>query len=92
MPLYLEYWNIVLINCKKYRLYLESYNKALTSRDAEKYASAEPEVTSMEELKNSVAFTRNKYLGIMKGIEAKNFMLGHITKLRAAGLEDITLS
>jgi len=77
---------------KHYRLYLESYNKALTSRDAEKYASAEPEVTSMEELKNSVAFTRNKYLGIMKGIEAKNFMLGHITKLRAAGLEDITLS
>ena len=77
---------------KHYRLYLESYNKALTSRDAEKYASAELEVTNMEELKNSVAFTRNKYLGIMKGIEAKNFMLGHITRLRAAGLEDVTLS
>lgn len=77
---------------KHYRQYLEHYNKALTSRDAEKYASAELEVTNMEELKNSVAFVRNKYLGIMKGIEAKNFMLGHITKLRAAGLEDVTLS
>ena len=39
-----------------------------------------------------VALIRNKYLGIMKGIEAKNFMLGRITKLRAAGLEDVTLS
>jgi hypothetical protein len=77
---------------KHYKLFLESYNKALTSRDAEKYASAEEEVTDMEELKNMVALRRNRYLGIMKGIEAKNFMLGHITKLRAAGLEDVTLS
>ena len=76
---------------KNYKNFLESYNKALSSRDAEKYASAEVEVTNMEELKNDVAFTRNKYLGIMKGIEAKNFMLGHITKLRAAGLEDVTI-
>lgn len=77
---------------RHYRLYLENYNKALSSRDAEKYASAEPEVTDLEELKNTVALVRNKYLGIMKGIEAKNFMLGHITRLRAAGLEDVTLS
>lgn len=77
---------------KHYRLYLESYNKALTSRDAEKYAQGEEEVTDMEELRNMVALVRNKYLGIMKGIEAKNFMLGHITRLRAAGLEDVTLS
>lgn len=77
---------------KQYKYYLEGYQKLLTSRDAEKYASAEEEVTDIEELKNMVALIRNKYLGIMKGIEAKNFMLGHITKLRAAGLEDVTLS
>ena len=77
---------------KQYKYYLEGYAKALTSRDAEKYAAAEEEVTNIEELKNMVALVRNKYLGIMKGIEAKNFMLGHITRLRAAGLEDVTLS
>ena len=77
---------------KHYRIYLESYNKALTSRDAEKYAQGEEDVIALEELKNMVALVRNKYLGIMKGIEAKNFMLGHITRLRAAGLEDVTLS
>lgn len=77
---------------KQYRHYLEGYDKALTSRDAERYAANEIDVTNMEELKNTVALVRNKYLGIMKGIEAKNFMLGHITRLRAAGLEDVTLS
>lgn len=77
---------------KHYRIYLEGYDKALTSRDAEKFAQGEEDVINMEELKNMVALVRNKYLGIMKGIEAKNFMLGHITRLRAAGLEDVTLS
>jgi len=76
---------------KHFRIYLEGYNKQLTSRDAEKYAAGEEEVIDYEELKNSVALVRNRYLGIMKGIEAKNFMLGHITKLRAAGLEDVSI-
>ncbi len=77
---------------KQYRFYLEGYDKILTSRDAEKFAANEQDVIDAEELKNAVALVRNKYLGIMKGIEAKNFMLGHITRLRAAGLEDVTLS
>lgn len=77
---------------KQYRFYLEGYDKILTSRDAEKFAANEQDVLDAEEIKNAVALVRNKYLGIMKGIEAKNFMLGHITRLRAAGLEDVTLS
>ena len=77
---------------KHYRIYLEGYDKILSSRDAEKFAQGEQEVIDMEELTNAVALVRNRYLGIMKGIEAKNFMLGHITRLRAAGLEDVTLS
>jgi len=27
----------------------------------------------------------------MKGLESKNFMLGHVVRLRAAGMEDITI-
>jgi hypothetical protein len=89
----LEYMDIQYqkVYRKHFRIYLEGYNKQLTSRDAEKYAAGEDEVVDYEELKNSVALVRNRYLGIMKGIEAKNFMLGHITKLRAAGLEDISI-
>jgi hypothetical protein len=63
----------------------------LTSRDAEKYAEAEDEVIDMETIINEVALLRNKWLGIMKGLESKNFMLGHITRLRTSGMEDASV-
>jgi hypothetical protein len=70
---------------------LEAYARTLTSRDAEKYAEAEDEVIDMETIINEVALLRNKWLGVMKGIESKNFMLGHVVRLRTAGMEDIVV-
>ena len=89
----LNYLNIQLrkIRQKHYKKYLEGYNRALTSRDAEKYAEAEDEVIDMETIINEVALLRNKWLGVMKGIESKNFMLGHVVRLRTAGMEDISV-
>ena len=89
----LNYLNIQLrkIRRKHFQKYLEAYNRALTSRDAEKYAEGEDEVIDMEVLINEVAYLRNQFLGIMMALESKNFMLGHIVRLRAAGMEDITI-
>jgi len=89
----LNYLNIQLrkIRRKHFQKYLEAYNRALTSRDAEKYVDGEEEVINYEVLINEVALMRNRWLGIMKGLESKNFMLGHIVRLRAAGMEDITI-
>jgi predicted metalloprotease with PDZ domain len=90
----LEYLNIQLRKIRQahYKKYLEAYARALTSRDAEKYAEAEDEVIDMETIINEVALLRNKWLGVMKGIESKNFMLGHVVRLRTAGMEDIVVS
>jgi len=87
----LNYMNVKLRKTrhKHYKAFLEGYAKALTSRDAQIYADAEDEVIDEEVLINEVALLRNKYLGILKAFEAKNFQLGHITRLRTAGLEDI---
>jgi len=89
----LEYLNIQLRRIRQthYKKYLEAYARALTSRDAEKYAEAEDEVIDMETIINEVALLRNKWLGVMKGIESKNFMLGHVVRLRTAGMEDIVV-
>jgi uncharacterized protein YfdQ (DUF2303 family) len=89
----LNYLNIQLrkIRQKHYKKYLEAYARALTSRDAEKYAEAEDEVIDMETIINEVALLRNKWLGVMKGIESKNFMLGHVVRLRTAGMEDVAV-
>lgn len=90
----LEYMNIQLrkIRRKHFQKYLEGYARALTSRDAEKYVDGEEEVIDYETLINEVALLRNKYLGVLKGLEAKSFMAGHVTRLRTAGLEDVTLN
>jgi hypothetical protein len=90
----LNYLNIQLrkIRRKHFQKYLEAYNRALTSRDAEKYVDGEEEVIDFEYLINEVALLRNRYLGIMKGIDAKQWQLGHIVRLRTAGMEDVTVS
>ena len=87
----LNYLNIQLrkIRRKHFQKYLEGYARALTSRDAEKYVDGEDEVIDFETLINELALLRNRYLGIMKGLESKNFMLGHVVRLRAAGMEDV---
>ena len=87
----LNYLNIQLrkIRRRYFQKYLEGYARALTSRDAEKYVDGEDEVIEFETLINEVALLRNRFLGILKGMESKNFMLGHIVRLRAAGMEDI---
>jgi hypothetical protein len=89
----LNYLNIQLrkIRKKHFQKYLENYPRALTSRDAEKYVDGEDEVIDFETIINEVALVRNKWLGLMKGLESKNFMLGHVSRLRTSGMEDITL-
>lgn len=90
----LNFMNIQLrkIRRKHFQKYLENYPRALSSRDAEKYADGEDEVVDYEMLINEIALLRNQWLGILKGLESKNFQLGHISRLRVAGLDDASLS
>lgn len=87
----LNYLNIQLrkIRRKHFQKYLENYARALTSRDAEKYVDGEDEVIDFETIINEVALLRNKWLGIMKGLDSKQWQMGHIVRLRTAGMEDI---
>lgn len=86
----LNHLNIQLrkIRASTFKKYLENYQRALTSRDAEKYVDGESDVIDMEVLINEVALLRNRWLGIIKALESKNFMLGHVVRLRCAGMED----
>jgi hypothetical protein len=89
----LNYLNIQLrkIRRKHFQKYLENYARALTSRDAEKYVDGEDEVIDYETIINEVAYLRNRWLGIMKGLDTKQWQMGHIVRLRSAGMEDITV-
>ncbi len=87
----LNYLNIQLrkIRRRHFQKYLEAYARQLTSRDAEKYVDGEDEVIDFETIINEVALLRNKWLGIMKGLDSKQWMAGHIVRLRTAGMEDV---
>ena len=89
----LNYLNIQLrkIRRKHFQKYLEGYARALTSRDAEKYVDGEDEVIDFETIINEVALLRNRWLGIMKGLDTKQWQMGHVVRLRTAGMEDIRI-
>ena len=89
----LGFLNIQLrkIRRRHFQKYLEGYARALTSRDAEKYVDGEDEVIDFETIINEVALLRNKWLGIMKGLDTKQWQMGHIVRLRTAGMEDIQI-
>ena len=89
----LEYLNIELrrLRSQFFKKYLENYQRALSSRDCEKYVDGENDVVDYEKIINEFALLRNKWLGIIKALDIKQWQLGNIIKLRAAGLEDITL-
>jgi hypothetical protein len=89
----LEWLNIQLRKKRSemFRKYTENYNRALTSRDADRYVDGDPDVVEWQLLINEFAMVRNKYLGLMKAIDAKQYQINNITKLRVAGMEDTTM-
>ena len=89
----LEYLNIELrrLRASHFRKYVENYQRALSSRDAEKFVDGEADVVDFEKIINEFALLRNKWLGIIKGLDIKQWQLSNIVKLRTAGLDDATL-
>lgn len=89
----LEYLNIEKrqLRSKTFKKYLENYQRALSSRDVEKYVDGEPDVVDMEKIVNEFALLRNKWLGIIKGLDQKQWQITNIVKLRVAGMEDATI-
>jgi hypothetical protein len=89
----LEYLNIELRRLKSqhFRKYLENYQRALSSRDCEKFVEGESDVVDFEKIINEFALLRNKWLGITKALDQKQWQLTNIVKLRVAGMEDASL-
>ncbi len=89
----LEYLNIELRRLKSqlFRKYLENYQRALSSRDCDRFVEGEADVVDMEKIINDFALLRNKWLGVIKALDLKGWQLSNIVKLRCAGLDDATL-
>jgi hypothetical protein len=89
----LEYLNIELRRLKSqhFRKYLENYQRALSSRDCDRYVEGEADVVDFEKIINEFALLRNKWLGITKSLDQKQWQITNIVKLRVAGMEDASI-
>ena len=74
-----------------FKTYLENYQRALSSRDVEKYVDGERDVVDYEKIINEFALMRNKWLGLLKGLDQKQWQITNVVKLRVAGMEDASL-
>src|SRR6056300_1006168 len=89
----LNYLNIELRRLRSsfFKKYLENYERALSSRDVEKYVDGEADVVDYEKIINEFALMRNKWLGVLKALDQKQWQITNVVKLRVAGMEDATL-
>ena len=89
----LNYLNIELRRLRSsfFKKYLENYQRALSSRDVEKYVDGERDVVDYEKIINEFALIRNKWLGLLKGLDQKQWQITNVVKLRVAGMEDASL-
>jgi hypothetical protein len=89
----LEYLNIELRRLRSsfFKKYLENYQRALSSRDVEKYVDGEADVVDYEKIINEFALVRNKWLGVLKALDQKQWQITNVVKLRVAGMEDASL-
>jgi hypothetical protein len=89
----LEFLNIELRKLRSsfFRKYLENYQRALSSRDVEKYVDGEQDVCDYEKIINEFALIRNKWLGVLKALDQKQWQITNIVKLRVVGMEDATI-
>src|SRR5210317_1485232 len=89
----LNYLNIELrrLRSSYFKKYLENYQRALSSRDVEKYVDGEADVVDYEKIINEFALMRNKWLGLLKGLDKKQWQITNEVKLRVAGMENASL-
>ena len=89
----LNYLNIELrrLRSSYFKKYLENYQRALSSRDVEKYVDGEADVVDYEKIINEFALMRNKWLGVLKALDQKQWQITNVVKLRVAGMEDASL-
>ena len=90
----LEEWLIVRreqVQSKLWKKFTEGYPRALAAKDIQMYIQGDPEFVEHTETILEVSDIKTKLQSIVKAFEQMGWMLGHMTKLRVAELQDAIL-
>ena len=90
----IEEWLLVLKEKrvgKHWKKYNEGYSRALTTRDIQAYIGAEKDIVELNQILVEIVLIKNNLIAIVEAIKNMGWMVGHITKLRVAELEQAIL-
>ena len=76
---------------KYWKKYLEGYQRTLTSRDIQAYIAGEKEIVELNQIIIEVTLLKSNALSVVEAVKNLGWMLGHITKLRVAEMQDAVL-
>ncbi len=75
-------------SAKLWKKYLEGYPKQLSQRDIQSYIGGEKIIVELNQILIEVALIKNHLSDIVDSIKNMGFMMGNVTKLRVAELEE----
>jgi len=90
----LEEW---LINIKEkmvgklWKKYNEGYSRQLSARDIQAYIAADKEIVDINQILIEVVLLKNNCNAVVEAVKQLGWMVGHMTKLRVADLQDAIL-
>jgi hypothetical protein len=76
---------------KLWRKYNEGYSKALSTRDIQAYIAGEKDIVEINQIIIEVTVLKNNLSSIVEALKQLGWMVGHITKLRVAELQESIL-
>ena len=74
-----------------WKKYNEAYSRQLTTRDIQAYIAAEKEIVEMNQIIIEITLLKNHLNSIVEALKQMGWMVGHVTKLRVAEMQDAIL-
>jgi hypothetical protein len=76
---------------KLWKKYNEGYQKALSARDIQAYIAGEKDIVETNQIIIEVLLIKNQLNAIVEALKNLGWMVGHITKIRVAELQETIL-
>lgn len=76
---------------KLWKKYNENYSRQLSTKDIQMYIAGEKEIVELNQIIIEVVALKNNFAAIVEALKNLGWMVGHITKLRIAEMQDAIL-
>lgn len=76
---------------KLWKKYLEGYSRTLSTRDIQAYIAGEKDIVEITQIISEVTLLKSQLLAVVEAIKNMGWMVGNITKLRVAEMQEAIL-